>query len=68
MSEHPIHNMMDLSMEKIREMVDVPVALEKDGNCAAYGEVWCGCAQDLKNFITLVMGSGFGGSKPSKYN
>ena len=22
MSEHPIHNMMDLSMEKIREMVD----------------------------------------------
>ena len=47
---------------KIREMVDVPVALEKDGNCAAYGEVWCGCAQDLENFITLVMGSGFGGS------
>ena len=47
---------------KIREMVDVPVALEKDGNCAAYGEKWCGCAQDLENYITLVMGSGFGGS------
>ena len=24
---------------KLREMVDVPVALEKDGNCAALGEI-----------------------------
>ena len=43
-------------------MVDVPVALEKDGNCAALGEIWCGSATDLQNFITLVLGSGFGGA------
>ena len=47
---------------KLREMVDVPVALEKDGNCAALGEIWCGSATDLQNFITLVLGSGFGGA------
>lgn len=47
---------------RLRELVDVPVALEKDGNCAALGEIWCGSATDLQNFITLVLGSGFGGS------
>ena len=49
---------------RIRELVDVPVALEKDGNCAALGELWCGSATDLrdKNFVTLVLGTGFGGA------
>lgn len=46
----------------LRSMVDVPVALEKDGNCAALGEIWCGSATDIKNFITLVLGSGLGGA------
>ena len=55
-----IPEVIQATMSKIREMVDVPVALEKDGNCAALGELWCGSATDLrdKNFVTLVLGTG----------
>ncbi len=47
---------------EIRRRTNLPVALEKDGNCAALGEIWCGAAQDLQNFLTLVLGSGLGGA------
>ena len=46
----------------LRRYTDLPVALEKDGNCAALGEIWCGAARDLTHFVTLVLGSGLGGA------
>ena len=46
----------------LREKTDLPLYVEKDGNCALLGEMWTGSAQDLKNFITLVLGSGLGGA------
>ncbi len=46
----------------LREKTCLPLYVEKDGNCAALGEMWTGSAQDLQNFVTLVLGSGLGGS------
>lgn len=45
----------------LREDIPVPVALEKDGNCAALGEMWTGSATDLHSYCALVLGSGLGG-------
>lgn len=45
----------------LREDIPVPVALEKDGNCAALGEMWTGNATDLHSYCALVLGSGLGG-------
>lgn len=39
----------------------VPLAVEKDGNCAALGEMWTGNAGDLHSYCALVLGSGLGG-------
>lgn len=45
----------------LREDIPVPIALEKDGNCAALGEMWTGNATDLHSYCALVLGSGLGG-------
>lgn len=45
----------------LRECIPVPIALEKDGNCAALGEMWTGNAADLHSYCALVLGSGLGG-------
>ncbi len=50
------HNYYDL-----RPLLPVPVALEKDGNCAALGEKWTGNGQELHSFCALVLGTGLGG-------
>lgn len=57
-----LHYLIGENYYTLRERVDVPVALEKDGNCAALGEMWTGAARELKNFVTLVLGSGLGGA------
>lgn len=46
----------------LREKAGLPLYVEKDGNCAALGEIWTGSAKDLRNFVTLVLGSGLGGA------
>lgn len=45
----------------LRQDIPVPIALEKDGNCAALGEMWTGNATDLHSYCALVLGSGLGG-------
>ena len=57
-----LHYLIGRDYYELRRRTDLPVALEKDGNCAALGEIWCGAAQDLQNFLTLVLGSGLGGA------
>lgn len=45
----------------LRQRIPVPVAVEKDGNCAALGEKWTGNARDLHSYCALVLGTGLGG-------
>ena len=45
----------------LRREIPVPVAVEKDGNCAALGEKWTGNATDLSSYCALVLGTGLGG-------
>lgn len=47
--------------ENLSALTDLPVAVENDGNAAAIAERWTGGAQDLKNYITVVIGTGLGG-------
>ena len=45
----------------LRQDIPVPIAVEKDGNCAALGEMWTGHATDLHSYCALVLGTGLGG-------
>ncbi|MBE5803050.1 MAG: ROK family protein [Clostridiales bacterium] len=45
----------------LRRDIPVPIALEKDGNCAALGEKWTGSGVELHSYCALVLGSGLGG-------
>ncbi|MBQ4640184.1 MAG: ROK family protein [Clostridia bacterium] len=46
---------------ELRSLLPVPIALEKDGNCAALGEKWTGSGKDLESYCALVLGTGLGG-------
>lgn len=39
----------------------LPVKIENDANCAAYGEALAGAAKDRKNVLMLTLGTGVGG-------
>ena len=45
----------------LREAIPVPIAVEKDGNCAALGEKWTGSGRELHSYCALVLGTGLGG-------
>lgn len=45
----------------LRRDIPVPIAVEKDGNCAALGEKWTGSAVHLSSYCALVLGTGLGG-------
>jgi glucokinase len=38
----------------------VPVFVERDSNCGALGEKWCGAAANLHSFVFLALGTGIG--------
>ncbi|MFC2137214.1 ROK family protein [Bacteroidota bacterium] len=40
---------------------DIPITLTNDANAAAIGEMVYGAAKDIKNFITITLGTGLGG-------
>lgn len=46
---------------ELRKDIPVPIAVEKDGNCAALGEKWTGSGVDLHSYCALVLGTGLGG-------
>lgn len=46
----------------LEERLKLPVAMENDANCAALAELSLGAAQDLKNIIFIVIGTGVGGA------
>ncbi|MBQ7846466.1 MAG: ROK family protein [Clostridia bacterium] len=46
---------------ELKKHIPVPIALEKDGNCAALGEKWTGSGRELHSYCALVLGTGLGG-------
>ncbi|MBR0277485.1 MAG: ROK family protein [Clostridia bacterium] len=51
-----------VNLKKMLEgRVNVPVKIENDANCAAFGESYAGTGKDVKNIIMLTIGTGIGG-------
>lgn len=48
--------------KKLKEYIDLPIAIDNDANAAAYAELVLGSGQDLNNFIYATLGTGFGGA------
>ena len=48
--------------DELRDLLNIPIAMENDANCAALGEVWVGAARDYNDVAFLVIGSGVGGA------
>ena len=46
--------------EMFENIFKIPTMLTNDANAAAVGEKFFGCAKDLKNFITITLGTGLG--------
>jgi predicted NBD/HSP70 family sugar kinase len=46
--------------ELLRERYSRPVFVERDANCAALGEKWCGAATEMNDFVFLALGTGVG--------
>lgn len=44
----------------IREMIDLPVYIDNDANCAAMAESVAGAAKDVEDSITITLGTGIG--------
>lgn len=49
-------------VDRLQEVLKVPVSIENDVNCAAFGEKWNGVGRDKRNFIMLTLGTGIGGA------
>lgn len=47
--------------DKLSELLDMPVAIANDANCAALAEMWQGVAKDVQNALFIVIGTGIGG-------
>jgi glucokinase-like ROK family protein len=47
--------------ETIEKSLNVPVAVDNDGNCSAVAEKVFGKAKSLDNFISIALGTGIGG-------
>ncbi|MEM9569289.1 MAG: ROK family protein [Cyanobacteria bacterium P01_E01_bin.34] len=48
--------------ERLEALVNKPVKLANDANCAGLGEVWQGAGQGCQLFILLTLGTGVGGA------
>lgn len=48
--------------ESLEKKLNIPVAAENDGNCAALAEVWKGSAESNNDMVLIVVGTGVGGA------
>lgn len=48
--------------DRLQEILKVPVSIDNDVNCAAFGEKWNGSGREKDNFIMLTLGTGIGGA------
>ena len=46
----------------MQEVLKIPVSIDNDVNCAAFGEKWNGSGREKENFIMLTLGTGIGGA------
>ena len=53
------NNVPARDMHKER-LVDLPVFIANDANCAALGEAYAGCGNGSKNFVAVTLGTGVG--------
>ena len=44
----------------IREVIDLPVYIDNDANCAAMAEAVAGAAKGAKDSVTITLGTGVG--------
>ncbi|MED2982866.1 ROK family protein [Bacillus thuringiensis] len=49
-------------IDRLPEILKVPVSIDNDVNCAAFGEKWNGSGREKENFIMLTLGTGIGGA------
>ncbi len=49
-------------IDRLQEILKVPVSIDNDVNCAAFGEKWNGSGREKENFIMLTLGTGVGGA------
>ena len=47
-------------VDKMQVLLQYPIRVSNDANCAAIGEVKAGAAKDLKNIVLLTLGTGVG--------
>lgn len=45
----------------LEKRVNIPVVVENDANCAAFGEYMVGCAADYNPVLLVILGTGVGG-------
>ncbi|MBS9805743.1 ROK family protein [Bacillus cereus] len=49
-------------VNRLQAVLKVPVSIDNDVNCAAFGEKWNGSGKEKENFIMLTLGTGIGGA------
>lgn len=47
--------------KELEATTKLPVVVENDANCAAYGEYMVGCAKDFNPILLVILGTGVGG-------
>jgi len=47
-------------VDELQDLLQYPIRVSNDANCAAIGEVKAGAAKDLKNIVLLTLGTGVG--------
>lgn len=47
--------------DRLRDALDLPVVLENDANCAAWGEWWQGAGRPFRSMVCVTLGTGIGG-------
>lgn len=57
-----LHGWDNLEARRLGELTGRPVTILNDCDCAALGEMACGAARGLKNFVFTTLGTGIGGS------
>jgi glucokinase len=47
--------------DRLAEVLGLPVYLDNDANCAAYGEWWQGAGRPFRSLVGVTLGTGIGG-------
>lgn len=48
--------------EQVSSKFNIPATMDNDVNCTAIGEQWVGAARNVKDFLTVTLGTGIGGA------